>query len=107
EKWHYNINRLIDLGIPHISAYGMTVEPRTALGHQVRKGREQAMDEEQSASQFEYLMDTLAQKGYMHYEISNWAKPGFEAVHNGNYWKGMPYLGIGPSAHSFDGHLHR
>lgn len=107
EKWHYNINRLIDLGIPHISAYGMTVEPRTALGHQVRKGREQAMDEEQSASQFEYLMDILGQNGYLHYEISNWAKPGFEAVHNGNYWKGMPYLGIGPSAHSFDGQLLR
>ena len=103
EKWHYNIRRLIDLGVPHISAYGLTVEPRTALGHQVKKGREQAMDEEQSASQFEYLMDTLAQQGYGHYEISNWAKPGFEAVHNGNYWKGMPYLGVGPSAHSFNG----
>src|SRR5690606_16272332 len=61
------------------------------------------MDDEQSARQFEILMDQLAEAGYEHYEISNWAKPGAEAVHNSSYWKGQPYLGIGPSAHSYNG----
>lgn len=103
EKWEQNIATMTGLGIPHISAYSMTVESRTALGTWVRKGQEPPMDEEQSARQFELLMQRLAGKGYEHYEISNWAQPGREAVHNGNYWKGHPYLGIGPSAHSFDG----
>lgn len=102
-KWEHNIATMTGLGIPHISAYSMTVEPRTALGTWVRRGQEPAMDEEQSARQFELLMQRLAEKGYEHYEISNWALPGREAVHNGNYWKGQPYLGIGPSAHSYDG----
>ncbi len=103
QKWASNVGTMIDLGIPHISAYSMTVEPRTALGAFVSKGKEPAMDEEQSARQFEYLMDTLKTAGYDHYEISNWAMPGHQAVHNANYWKGNAYLGIGPSAHSFSG----
>lgn len=102
-KWEQNIQTMIDLGIPHISAYSMTVEPRTALGTWVRRGKEKGMNEEQSATQFERLMERLEDAGYLHYEVSNWAKPGREAVHNGNYWKGQPYLGIGPSAHSYDG----
>lgn len=102
-KWEANIQRVIDLHIPHISAYSMTVEPRTALGTFVRRGEQPPMDDEQSAQQFEYLMDRLAGEGYGHYEISNWAKPGWEAIHNSSYWKGHPYLGIGPSAHSYNG----
>lgn len=103
-KWEQNIATMTGLGVPHISAYSMTVEPRTALGTWVRRGQEPAMDDDQSARQFERLMERLAEKGYEHYEISNWARPGREAIHNGNYWKGRPYLGIGPSAHSYDGH---
>lgn len=103
EKWEANIDKLVGFGVSHISAYSMTVEPRTTLGHQVKKGQEKPMNEDQSAFQFEFLMDKLAEAGYHHYEISNWSKAGQEAVHNSNYWKGMPYLGIGPSAHSFEG----
>ncbi|HLW49720.1 MAG TPA: radical SAM family heme chaperone HemW [Sphingobacteriaceae bacterium] len=103
QKWERNIQTMTGLGIPHISAYSMTVEPKTALGTWVRRGQESPMDEDQAARQFEWLMQRLEEKGYEHYEISNWAIPGREAVHNGNYWKGNKYLGIGPSAHSFDG----
>lgn len=103
EKWMHNIRSMVELGVPHVSAYSMTVEPRTALGTWVRRGQEPPMDDDQSARQFEILIDHLAMSGYEHYEISNWAKAAYEAVHNTHYWKGKPYLGIGPSAHSFDG----
>lgn len=103
EKWMHNIRSMVELGVPHVSAYSMTVEPRTALGTWVRRGQEPPMDDDQSARQFEILMGHLAMSGYEHYEISNWAKAAYEAVHNTHYWKGKPYLGIGPSAHSFDG----
>lgn len=103
EKWHQNIGKMLAFGIPHISAYSMTVETRTALGSFVHKGIQPDMDEEQSARHFEMLMDKLEESGYDHYEISNWAKPSNQAVHNANYWSGVPYLGVGPSAHSFDG----
>lgn len=103
EKWEQNIRTMIQLGVPHISAYSMTVEPKTALGTWVKRGKEPAMDEEQSARQFERLMELLDESGFLHYEISNWAKPGYLAVHNSNYWRGVPYLGIGPSAHGFNG----
>lgn len=102
-KWQQNIEKLLSFDIPHISAYSMTVEPQTVLGTLIRKGKQMPMDEQQSASQFEYLMDALGLAGYAHYEISNFAKPGAYALHNSNYWRGIPYLGIGPSAHSFDG----
>ncbi|MGK6350238.1 radical SAM family heme chaperone HemW [Parapedobacter sp. DT-150] len=103
-KWQYNIGRLLDIGIPHVSAYSMTVEPQTALAAFIRKGRQAAMDEGQSATQFEYLADVLTAAGYVHYEISNFAKAGEYARHNSNYWRGVAYLGIGPSAHSFNGY---
>lgn len=102
-KWQDNIGRLVDTGVPHISAYGMTVEPRTALSTFIRNGKQPPMDDGQGARQFEYLMDALALAGYVHYEISNFAKPPYYARHNSNYWKAVPYLGIGPSAHSYDG----
>jgi oxygen-independent coproporphyrinogen-3 oxidase len=103
EKWAQNISTMLELGVPHISAYSMTVEPKTALGTWVKKGVQMPMDEDQSARQFEQLMARLSEAGFIHYEISNWARPGFAAVHNSNYWKQVPYLGIGPSAHAFDG----
>jgi len=103
-KWQQNIDRLLDFGIPHVSAYSMTVEPQTALAAFIRKGSQSPMDEEQSAAQFEQLMERLIAAGYEQYEISNFAKPGQYARHNSNYWRGVSYLGIGPSAHSFDGY---
>lgn len=101
EKWHSNIRRVIEFAVPHVSAYSMTVEPATALASFINKGKQPAMNEAQSADQFLILMDTLQSTGFEHYEISNFAKPGNYSRHNSNYWNGVPYLGIGPSAHSF------
>ena len=103
EKWEHTIHQTIDLQIPHISSYAMTVEPQTALASFIRKGKQKALDETQSAEQFTQLMNHLEQAGFDHYEISNFAKPSKYAQHNSNYWAGVPYLGIGPSAHSFNG----
>lgn len=103
EKWKTNIRKVIELEVPHVSAYSMTVEDRTALAHFIKKGKQPAMNESQSAQQFVMLMDTLKEAGYEHYEISNFARPDKYSRHNTNYWKGIPYLGIGPSAHSFNG----
>lgn len=103
EQWAKNLQIAFDYGIPHLSCYCLTVEEGTALGHRVAKGKQPPMDEERAARQFEMLMDAAAMQGYEHYEISNFAKPGRYARHNSNYWRGTPYLGIGPSAHSFDG----
>lgn len=102
-QWGANIQTVIDYNIPHVSCYALTVEPKTALGHFVAKGKVPDVDEEQAARQFEILIQMLRANGYEHYEISNFAKPGWHARHNSSYWSGEPYLGIGPSAHSFDG----
>ena len=102
-KWLRNINTAVELQTPHISAYSMTVEPRTALAHAIKKGTQVPVNDEQSAEQFNVLLEKLKEAGYEHYEISNYALPGKYAVHNTNYWRGVPYLGIGPSAHGFDG----
>lgn len=102
-KWKQNIDQLCNYGIPHISAYSMTVEPHTALDHFIKNGKSPAMNETQSANQFEILIEKLNGVGFDHYEISNFAKPGHYAVHNSSYWKGDSYMGIGPSAHSFFG----
>lgn len=101
-EWKDNIYKALDLSVPHISSYALTVETKTALGNWVEKGKVKPMDEEQSASQFEMLMEELVSNGFEHYEISNFAKPGFHSKHNSSYWEGKTYLGIGPSAHSFD-----
>jgi len=104
EKWQANIAMLTTNQISHISSYAMTVEERTALDYMIRKGKTAPLNEEQSATQFEILMEILLEKGYEHYEISNFSLPGMYAKHNTNYWRGQHYLGIGPSAHSFNGH---
>lgn len=101
--WISNIKKATDLGIPHISAYSLTVEPRTALDVMIRKGTAKPVDEQQSARQFELLMKLMDEKGYLHYEISNYCLPGRFARHNTAYWKGETYLGLGPSAHSYNG----
>ncbi|WP_026333485.1 MULTISPECIES: radical SAM family heme chaperone HemW [Rhodonellum] len=87
----------------HISSYCLTVEPKTALGNWTKKGVFQPASEDFAAEQFEILQDTMDQSGYIQYEISNFAREEAFALHNTNYWKAIPYLGIGPSAHSFDG----
>lgn len=102
EKWMSNIQQLISMEIPHVSAYSMTVEPQTALGHFIKKGEQKPMNEGQSADQFMQLIEQLEEKGYEQYEISNFAKSEAYSKHNSNYWRGVPYLGIGPSAHSFN-----
>lgn len=103
EKWRSNILKVLDLQVPHVSAYSMTVEERTALAHFIRKGTQPAMNDAQSARQFLFLTESLVNHGFEHYEISNFALPGKYSFHNTNYWKGVSYLGIGPSAHSFNG----
>ncbi|MDQ3015797.1 MAG: radical SAM family heme chaperone HemW [Bacteroidota bacterium] len=103
EEWIGNIQKIINFKIPHISAYALTVEPGTVLAHQVQKGRSIPPDDEQSNRQYQILQKMLGENGYQQYEISNFALPGKESRHNTSYWKGIPYLGIGPSAHSFNG----
>lgn len=102
-KWIENIDRMIEFEVPHLSAYSMTVEPQTALGAFIRKGKQQDMNEGQSADQFIILMEKAPENGYEQYEISNFARNQNYSKHNTSYWKGVPYIGIGPSAHSFNG----
>lgn len=103
EKWKHNLNTVFELGVPHVSSYSMTVEPDTALASFISKKKQPAMNEQQSAEQFNVLMDAMQANGFEHYEISNFCKPGHYSRHNSNYWKGEKYLGIGPSAHSYNG----
>lgn len=103
EKWKHNIEQMLALNIPHVSCYGMTVEPKTVLSSFIRKGKVPPLDPEQSALQYEYLMERLEEAGFEHYEVSNFARPGMRALHNSRYWNGSRYIGLGPSAHSFNG----
>jgi oxygen-independent coproporphyrinogen-3 oxidase len=103
QKWGENIQKAVQFQIPHISSYSMTVEPKTALANFINTEKQKPLDDAQSAAQFQILMAELAANGFEHYEISNFAKPNHHSKHNTNYWKGVHYLGIGPSAHSFNG----
>lgn len=103
ETWEKNLVTTLSLGVPHVSAYCLTVEPRTALAHFIQSGKSAPVDDRHGAEQFRMLTQALAQGGFEQYEISNFAKPGRHSRHNSSYWSGAPYLGIGPSAHSFDG----
>ncbi|HEU4717388.1 MAG TPA: radical SAM family heme chaperone HemW [Bacteroidia bacterium] len=107
EEWRKNISHLLSFAVPHISAYCLTVEPKTALAHFVREGKAKPVDEEEAASHFQVLAEETAAAGFMQYEISNFARPGFIARHNSSYWFGEEYLGVGPSAHSFRGKVRR
>jgi len=102
-KWLININKAIEFQVPHISGYSLTVEPKTALSIAIKRGQQAPVNDEQSAAQFMTLVEKLKAGGFEHYEISNYSKPDKYALHNTNYWRGIPYLGIGPSAHGFDG----
>jgi oxygen-independent coproporphyrinogen III oxidase len=105
--WKYNLSQVKSLQIPHFSAYALTVEEGTVLHNAIAKKKSAPVDSEQSAQQFEILMEQAEAMGYEHYEISNLAIKGHYAIHNSNYWKGKSYLGIGPSAHSFNGKTRR
>ncbi|UIR58037.1 radical SAM family heme chaperone HemW [Sphingobacterium sp. SRCM116780] len=102
-KWKSNMQKLVDFQIPHISSYSMTVEKKTALDHMIKTGKAPAIDSDQAADHMLMLIDYLKNEGFEQYEISNFAKNGMYAKHNTSYWKGKHYLGIGPSAHSFNG----
>lgn len=102
-RWVQNIEKALSFALAHISSYALTVEPKTALYHFIQKGIVDDVDDEQAQSQFYLLEERLAAEGYVNYEISNFGKPGFFSKNNTAYWQGKPYLGIGPSAHSFDG----
>ena len=101
--WEVDLANALALQVPHISAYALTVEPGTVFGHQLKKGQFAPPPDEFVAAQFETLLRELRAQGYEQYEISNFCQPGRASRHNANYWRGVPYLGLGPSAHSFDG----
>tara|TARA_B100000963_G_scaffold112278_1_gene97758 strand:- start:114 stop:1244 length:1131 start_codon:yes stop_codon:yes gene_type:complete len=103
EEWQENMQTVIDINVPHLSAYALTVEEKTPLNNAIKKGKQLPLDEDKSIVQFEMLMDFIPKHGLEQYEISNFAKKGYKAKHNGSYWTDEKYLGLGPSAHSFDG----
>jgi putative oxygen-independent coproporphyrinogen III oxidase len=107
EKWQQNLDTFLGLGLPHLSAYSLTVEKHTTLDWLISKGRSQPVNEEQSINQFKLLQNFVAANGYQQYEISNFSLPGMKSKHNSAYWSGEKYLGVGPAAHSFNGNSRR
>ena len=101
KKWGQNLDKFINLKVPHLSAYTLTVEPKTTLHHLVKTKQTSLPTDEQAIEQFKLLIEKTKQAGLIHYEVSNFGKEGYFSRHNSNYWKGENYLGIGPSAHSF------
>ena len=102
--WKANLDMALSFDIKHLSAYHLTIENGTVFGKMREKGLFKEINEEESIASFNLLTEKMEQAGFMHYEISNFAKPGYLSVHNTNYWKQVPYLGLGPSAHSFNGY---
>ena len=102
-KWNENLQIAFNFGINHISSYALTVEPKTALDTFIKKGKYPPIDEALALKHFNHLVEETAKQGFIHYEISNFGKPDFFSKHNTSYWQGKQYLGIGPSAHSFNG----
>lgn len=103
KRWEENLQFTFDFNVNHISSYALTVEPRTALDHFIRKGTYKAPSEKKAESHFKILQQLTKAEDFIQYEISNFGKKGYFSRHNTSYWKGLKYLGIGPSAHSFDG----
>ncbi|GAB3826346.1 radical SAM family heme chaperone HemW [Hymenobacter jeollabukensis] len=101
--WQHDLAQALELRVPHLSCYALTIEPQTVFGRRLQKGQFRAAPEEFVAREFELLLDASRAAGYEQYEISNFARPGHHSRHNSSYWQGTPYLGLGPSAHSFDG----
>lgn len=105
EEWKENVQKVIDLKVPHISSYALTVEPKTALQKMIVLKKKEDINMDVQATQYGILMQMMRDTGYEHYEISNFAKPGFRSRHNSSYWQGKNYIGIGPSAHSYNGKM--
>lgn len=103
EMWLENIETALRFGIPHISSYALTVEPKTALHKLIQTGKIAEPKDDVAQDHFEILVRTLTDNGFIHYELSNFGKPDYFSQNNSSYWLGKKYLGIGPSAHSFDG----
>ena len=103
KEWRENIQTALSFGIPHISSYALTVEPKTALETLIAKGKIKNVDDQKAQEQFYILIEELNKAGFIHYELSNFGKENFFSKNNSSYWLGKSYLGIGPSAHSFDG----
>lgn len=102
QRWENDLTKLLELGLPHVSSYCMTIEPKTVFGHRQAKKTLIPAEDEFSLKEYDMLIEMLQQGGYEHYEISNFARPGYYSKHNSSYWKGASYLGIGPSAHSYN-----
>lgn len=107
EIWKQNLRKTIELEVPHVSSYALTIEPKTALNTWISQGKIKPPKEEEQHQEFFYMTDFLKDHGFDHYEISNFGKPGFHSQHNSAYWKSKEYLGIGPSAHSYNGRNER
>lgn len=107
EEWKMNVDRVIHFEAPHIACYALTVEPKTALQKMIVLKKKADINTDDQARQFLLLMQWMKDAGYEHYEISNFAKPGFRSRHNSSYWQRKKYIGIGPSAHSYDGRCRR
>ena len=105
EKWLQNIQTALAFNIPHISSYALTVEPNTALDRFIKKGVIENVDDGLAEQQFQLLVETLEASGFIHYELSNFGKPNYFSKNNTAYWLGKPYIGIGPSAHSYNGRI--
>jgi len=103
EQWRQNLQTAFEFGIKHLSCYALTVEPKTALEHFINKGSHPPMDDELSAKHFEVLLEETLAQGLTHYETCSFGLPEYFSKHNTSYWLGKPYMGVGPSAHSFDG----
>jgi len=106
ERWMHNVHKALSFGVPHISSYALTVEPKTALDKFVKKGVIAQLSDETAQEHFLLLVDTLQANGFVHYELSNFGREGYFSKNNTAYWLGKKYIGIGPSAHSYDG-IHR
>ena len=103
ERWIQNIETALSFGIPHISSYALTVEPKTALKKLIQTGKIAQLNDDVAQEQFSILVELLHEQGFIHYELSNFGKPNYFSKNNSAYWLGKKYLGIGPSAHSYDG----
>jgi oxygen-independent coproporphyrinogen-3 oxidase len=101
--WKENLNKAFALQVQHISAYSLTFEPKTVFGNYEKRGLMKPVEQEQSSDQFLTMLQEMRANGFEQYEVSNFCKPGYESKHNSAYWSGEKYLGLGPSAHSFDG----
>jgi oxygen-independent coproporphyrinogen-3 oxidase len=103
EKWLQNIETALSFNIPHISSYALTVEPKTALHKMIKSGSIPTLDDDLAQQHFHILIDKLQENGFVHYELSNFGKPDYFSKNNTAYWLGKKYIGIGPSAHSYNG----